>query len=200
MNRFEKQRKEMRKNLISSAISVFYEKGFPDTRIKDITDNANTSVGNFYHYFKNKEQLFDEIIESLYEILLVRLREVSKLNKIPRTSNLRNLIREYLNIFSDKEKTKAALLFAEQMGGISPKYLRKKRELLTSFKKEIYEMISRLLEIGFIRDQNTDLTSHIWQTVILESFVWWINSDKKISEEELIDNVLNFLIKGTVTK
>lgn len=199
-NRFERQRDKMRKKLISSAISVFYEKGFNNTRIKDITDNVKTSVGIFYHYFESKEQIFMIIIENLYEILLLRVKGFSELNKIPRISSLRNLIKDYLDIFRDKENSQAALLFIEQMDGISPKFKEKKKELLSSFKDEMKIVVSRLLKIGFIGDQNADLTSHIWQIVILEGFVWWINTEKEISEKELIDNILNFLIKGTITK
>ncbi|MHA1650036.1 MAG: TetR/AcrR family transcriptional regulator [Candidatus Helarchaeota archaeon] len=198
--RFEKQREEMRNKLLLGAISAFYEKGYHNTRIKDITERAETAVGNFYHYFKSKEQIFNILIDNLYQILLVRLRKLAEMNEIPRIESLKNLLSEYLRIFSEEKKSQIALIFIEQMGGINSKFLEKKRELLASFKNEIYVIISRLLEIGFIRDQNAELTSHIWQVVILESFAWWINSGKKISEEELIDNILNFLVKGMVTK
>lgn len=199
-NRFERQREKMKKKILSSAISVFSKKGFNNTRIKDITDNVKTSVGIFYHYFNSKEQVFDIIITKINETLFDKLRYLSELNKIPRIRSLRNLFKEYLDIFRNKENAQSALLFIEQMGGINPKFREKKRELIKSFEDEMEKVILRLIEMGFIRDQNASFTAHIWQLVILEGFVWWINSEKEISEKELIDNVLNFLVKGTVTK
>ncbi|MHA1130801.1 MAG: TetR/AcrR family transcriptional regulator [Candidatus Helarchaeota archaeon] len=199
-NRFEKQREEMKNKLLIGAVSAFYEKGYHNTRVKDITEKAETAVGNFYHYFESKEQIFDILIDSLYQILLVRLRKVAEMNKIPRIESLKDLLAEYLKIFSEEKKSQIALIFIEQMGGISSKFLEKRRELLASFKREIHVIISRLLEIGFIREQNADLTSHIWQAVILESFTWWLNSGKKIPEDKLINDILNFLVRGTVTK
>jgi len=199
-NRFEKKREIMKNKLLLGAITAFYEKGYHSTRVKDITDHAGTAVGNFYHYFESKEQIFNVLIDRLFKILLHKLKKVSEMNLIPRISNLENLLKEYLILFNNKEQSQIALLFIEQMGGINPIFLEKKKALLKSFEKEINKIISRLLETGFIRDQNSDLTSHIWQVVVTESFAWWINSEKKISEEELIKNVLDFLIKGTVSK
>lgn len=51
-----------KKNLIyNCARKLFYSKGFKDTAISDITQNAGISVGTFYNYYSSKEELFMEI-------------------------------------------------------------------------------------------------------------------------------------------
>ena len=55
-SRTSANRKERRYNeYIESAIKVFEQKGYHNTRVKDITEEAGTSVGNFYRYFDSKE-------------------------------------------------------------------------------------------------------------------------------------------------
>lgn len=57
-----------RERILESADKVFADKGMNNVQIKDICNEANISVGTFYHYFENKDDLiitkfweFDEI-------------------------------------------------------------------------------------------------------------------------------------------
>jgi len=52
---------EKRKLILDTAIRVFAEKGYPDTRISDIAKRAEIAYGLVYHYFKNKEEILDTI-------------------------------------------------------------------------------------------------------------------------------------------
>jgi len=61
-----------KKNIFAAATKVFSIKGYKDTSIKDIADEAAVSVGSFYFYFRNKEdiieQLYDEIADMSIKI------------------------------------------------------------------------------------------------------------------------------------
>ena len=48
---------EKRELILDTAIRVFAEKGYPDTRISDIAKRAEIAYGLVYHYFKNKEEI-----------------------------------------------------------------------------------------------------------------------------------------------
>jgi TetR/AcrR family fatty acid metabolism transcriptional regulator len=52
---------EKRRLIIESAITVFAEKGYHETRISDIARHAEIAYGLVYHYFKNKEEILDTI-------------------------------------------------------------------------------------------------------------------------------------------
>lgn len=53
--------KEARKRELAIAgLKVFCEKGFDGATIEDIVKKAGCSHGLFYHYFKNKNEVFDE--------------------------------------------------------------------------------------------------------------------------------------------
>ena len=54
---------ERKKNLLLSALRVFCQKGYDGTTVDDIVKKAKCSHGLFYYYFKNKKQLFKEILE-----------------------------------------------------------------------------------------------------------------------------------------
>ncbi|MFP5321168.1 MAG: TetR/AcrR family transcriptional regulator [Acidimicrobiia bacterium] len=52
---------ERKQQLVECAARLFAERGFEETRIKDIVDAAGVAKGLFYWYFDNKEALFAEV-------------------------------------------------------------------------------------------------------------------------------------------
>jgi len=192
-------KKEKRNLFIISALSVFEEKGFNNTRIKDITKKAGTSVGNFYNYFKSKEEVFEVIISGLAELMIGKFKELFiffEENRIPPISAVKNLFRGYAKIFKAKKET--FLIFLEQMGGINKKYRTKRNEIIDNFTSEVEKIILKLAEFG-ARGQNPKVTARVWTSTVLGVFNWWIRSDFALEEEELIDNLTDFLVRGTMT-
>ncbi|MDE0804950.1 MAG: TetR family transcriptional regulator [Acidimicrobiales bacterium] len=55
------QGRERKQQLIDCAAALFAERGYSETRIKDIVDAAGVAKGLFYWYFENKEALFSEV-------------------------------------------------------------------------------------------------------------------------------------------
>lgn len=192
--------KKEKKNLfIISALSVFEEKGFNNTRIKDITEKAGTSVGNFYNYFKSKEEVFEVIISGLAELMVSKFKELFTYfqdNRIPPISAVKNLFRGYAKLFKAKKET--FLIFLEQMGGINNKYRMKRNEIIDEFTNEVEKIILKLVEFG-ARGQNPKITARIWTSTVLGVFNWWIRSNFELEEEELIENLTDVLVRGTMT-
>ena len=60
---------ERRKQILKTAASIFAQKGYHQTAVKDITDSAGISVGTFYLYFKNKEDLFEKLYDEIWRYL-----------------------------------------------------------------------------------------------------------------------------------
>ncbi len=192
-------KKEKRNLFIISALSVFEEKGFNNTRIKDITEKAGTSVGNFYNYFKSKEEVFEVIISGLAELMKSKFKELFiyfQENRIPPISAVKNLFRGYAKIFKAKKET--FLIFLEQMGGINNKYRMKRNEIIDEFTNEVERIILKLVEFG-ARSQNPKVTARIWTSTVLGVFNWWIRSNFELEEEELIENLTDVLVRGTMT-
>ena len=195
----ERIKREKRNLFIISALSVFEEKGFNNTRIKDITKRANTSVGNFYNYFNSKEEVIEVLVSGLAELMISKFRELFiyfKQNRIPPISAVKNLFRGYAKMF--REKKDSFLIFFEQMGGMDQKYRTKRNEILDNFTNEVEKIISRLIEFG-ARDQNPKITARVWTSTVLGVFIWWIRSDFELEEEELIENLTDVLVKGTMS-
>lgn len=197
-NRFEEKKKKRRAELLDAALSVIREKGFNETRVKDITEKAGTAVGNFYRYFESKEAIFEALITQFYEIIKEKVELLAQ-EQIPSFKSVKRLFREYVDIFLENQTI--ALVFIEQLGGINEKYTQMKFDFIDNVTSVTESIISRIVKEGIARIQNPMLTARAWTGTLLESFRWWVrHGQDMITADEWVDNVTNFLIKGTVAK
>ncbi|GMW00102.1 MAG: hypothetical protein AMXMBFR84_12400 [Candidatus Hydrogenedentota bacterium] len=57
---------EAEKRLLESALSLFSEKGYEGTSIREIIERAGVTRPVLYYYFENKEHLFRRLVESWF--------------------------------------------------------------------------------------------------------------------------------------
>jgi AcrR family transcriptional regulator len=62
-NRFERRKERTRQDILRAAERVLADKGFYDTKISDIAEDADIGVGTVYLHFDTKEALFEAVIE-----------------------------------------------------------------------------------------------------------------------------------------
>jgi AcrR family transcriptional regulator len=55
---------ESKKRIIDAAIAVFSAKGYAKANIREIAKSAGISVGGVYLYFKNKEELYKNLVNN----------------------------------------------------------------------------------------------------------------------------------------
>jgi AcrR family transcriptional regulator len=63
-------RQATRKELLGAALEIFGEKGYPATTIADIVSAAGVTQGTFYLYFKNKADIFSELLKEYREMMI----------------------------------------------------------------------------------------------------------------------------------
>ncbi len=60
-------KEEVRQTIIRVALDEFEKNGFQKTTMRNVASKANLTVGNLYRYFKNKDDLFDTIIQPAFQ-------------------------------------------------------------------------------------------------------------------------------------
>ncbi|ACO03984.1 MAG TPA: TetR/AcrR family transcriptional regulator [Persephonella sp.] len=58
---------DTKERLINSAVKIFSEKGYFNTKVSDIVKDAGVAQGTFYLYFKSKEEIFLSIVEYIVD-------------------------------------------------------------------------------------------------------------------------------------
>lgn len=105
------QKDEVREKILEEALKEFDKSGYEGASIRNIARNASTSVGNFYKYFKSKDDLYEKLIGSVYYELVDCLE---KFYKVEFDDNMENifcwLMEKLMNIVKNKSVEFSVLL------------------------------------------------------------------------------------------
>ena len=48
-------------------MELFFENGYESTTVRMIMDRVGGEIGMFYHYFKSKDMLFDQVVDRFFQ-------------------------------------------------------------------------------------------------------------------------------------
>lgn len=60
-----KRRQETTARIIEAAERLFADRGFDQTTMQDVVEEAGTSIGNLYFYFQNKDELLQAVVDGV---------------------------------------------------------------------------------------------------------------------------------------
>ncbi|RLA98753.1 MAG: hypothetical protein DRG37_06075 [Deltaproteobacteria bacterium] len=72
----EAKREETRKRIIEAASDLFSKYGFHNTQVMDIVKAVGMSAGTFYNYYKDKKDLFEQVIMQNFEVMRLKIKEL----------------------------------------------------------------------------------------------------------------------------
>jgi AcrR family transcriptional regulator len=77
-DRKEREKAEMKVRILDAAKSLFLDKGFEKTSIRNIADLIEYSPGTIYLYFKDKNELLFELHQMAFEKLIIALTKINQ--------------------------------------------------------------------------------------------------------------------------
>ncbi|ERT62517.1 TetR/AcrR family transcriptional regulator [Megasphaera vaginalis (ex Srinivasan et al. 2021)] len=63
----EKHDEEVRRKVLMSAKRLFIEQGYAKTTIRQIVDDSGIMIGSIYHFFKNKADIFQSLMQEMLD-------------------------------------------------------------------------------------------------------------------------------------
>ena len=84
-----------RDEIIDAAMELFFENGYEATSVRMIMDKVGGEIGMFYHYFKSKDMLFDNVAEKFFRDCGNRFGEM-----IASCTDVRGFVDEFLPAYS----------------------------------------------------------------------------------------------------
>lgn len=68
---------EIRERLLDAALYEFTAYGYDKANLRRIVNNADSSLGNLYRYYKNKEALYSAIVNPMIEVCVNKIALIS---------------------------------------------------------------------------------------------------------------------------
>lgn len=69
MVRIVKEHEARKNELLDAAQALFYRNGYESTSVANIIDSVGIAKGTFYHYFKSKTDILDQIVERQIQMI-----------------------------------------------------------------------------------------------------------------------------------
>jgi AcrR family transcriptional regulator len=109
-------KEEVRENIVNEALKEFKKLGYKGTSIRSIAKNSKTSVGNFYKYYSSKDDLYQKLIDSVYDRLMEYIIQFDKIEINEKADEIfYELMEKIMEIFKDSS-TEITILFNKSEG------------------------------------------------------------------------------------
>jgi len=89
----------IRNKIVDTADALFYQQGYAQTSFSDISDALGMSKGNFYYYFKSKDDILNAVIEKRSEAIRQDLLKWDEL-----VSNPRDRLKKYILMLTTSDE------------------------------------------------------------------------------------------------
>lgn len=135
--------------VLKSALKEFANFGFEGARTERIAKNAQVNKAMIYYYFKNKEQLYEEIINSLTDKITESVINNLNENNNPESRTIDYLAETVFDFVSSLESDYLRLMMREVAAG--GMYF--KKIAIPNILAPAREILSKIIEDGIKKDQ-----------------------------------------------
>lgn len=189
---------ERRTELLALAATMFAERGFVSTTVRDIADAAGILSGSLYHHFDSKDSMVDEILRDFLDELFGAYQEILSARLDPRATLRAIVIASFECI--DRRHAEVAIFQNES------KYLAQfeRFSYLADRNVEFRKMWIGLLEDGVrTGDFRVGLDVEVVYRFIRDT-VWvavrWYRPGGALSAVEVADQYLAILLDGIANR
>ncbi len=189
---------ETRKDILSAALTLFYEQGFTKTKLTDIADSLGLTKGAIYWHFKSKDDLFLTMMRDIDGKMNTRLVPLAESIQTP--DELADFIREYVSqIVTEDEfyKYYSVIIFKIEWTAdmeTATKLLEKQNdEMIQFYESLIKKWLRKKIVKTKIQPKNVaKILSSIVDGVLFDS----VQTNQREKAPALIDNGLEIFMKG----
>ena len=106
---------ETKNKIFKVALTLFKEKGFQKTTMRDIAKKANISLGSTYYYYNSKEDL----VHHFYELTTAHIEKKTR-NEISKTTNFHDRFTSYIENQIEEFLPYKEMIVALVKSGVDP--------------------------------------------------------------------------------
>jgi len=193
----EKTESPIRKKLLVKARTLFGQKGYSETTIKDIAIAYGCEPANIYNYFKSKED-FGLLVVDYYMAFYNKIFAKFMDNKsVPPLERIRRLYKSFNKSFRANHYTLGCPIgnFAQELGDTSPVFQARLKKSADTIVRYFSDVLREAQASGHLsRSLDADKTAHYifnsWEGAIMSMKVEKSLRPLEINEQFLFDYIL----------
>ncbi len=181
------------KQIIESARKLFNKYGFKKVTMDEIAREANVTKKTVYTYFSSKEELFKYFIDEELGNMKKIVEEVEAKEE-DFYDTVHEGIYRLLKYINSKKFLKTIFVEAEVLK--NPTIIENLKVLDVEVQNYIKQKLEKAIDKGYIKVLDVDITAFLIYKMYIALMFDWNESNKKLDEEVIADNIIAFLKSG----
>lgn len=197
-------------NIVEVALNKFCNTNYDQVSVNEIIKDSNTSKGVFYHYFKNKEELYFHIADMIIKNKIEYFSRQEKQYKQPKGDTIFYLLRQQIDKSLDfcLAYPRLTLFCIQARKNTNEKVKKKMYKIMESTTNEYYvKIIKNSINTGIIRNDLPEKFIVSIITYMISLFLDYIysqgieicNKNSAIIKEHYL-HYIDFMENGLVKK
>jgi AcrR family transcriptional regulator len=181
-----------RDQIVQAARTLFREKGYHGTTVRDIAELSGVLSGSLYAHIRTKEDLLFEITDQIADCFLDRLERIVQ-SEAPAVEKFRRALHAHIQVVA--ENLDAASVFSHEWRALSPE-----RRAVIQAKRDRYENLWASILVDGVREGAFHADHLRFARVVTLSVAnWlyqWYRPDGVLTVEEVADELATVLLRG----
>ncbi len=185
-----------RKQIITAASKLFFEKGFDQTTMREISRASGLTMGSLYDYVMSKDDILVLVYKDVIERFRLGLGGNEQSDRDMNPENLENILHRSMKQMYKLSKA-VQLLYRESWSRRKNVHLQM-REIERRHVDNFTQLLQKGQQKGLFQVKNPKVTADlILLLVALPAIREW--SLLNLDQEEVIDTVTKFILRGLST-
>jgi AcrR family transcriptional regulator len=197
----EMLRQFMETTIAQAAKAVFAERGYQGATLEEIAQRAGMSKATIYIYYKNKDDLFLQVVEELVNMAMAITAEEATTSRPP-IEKLYAMVRNKME-FYERERDFFRIYLNERHGlEIAPKDPHKQalREMYLQGVQTLAKVIQEGMDVGVLRPMDSRRLAFFLQEMMSTIQVHRFQGKAKTSVQEDVEQLLELFLNGALQR
>ena len=184
-----------KQEILRVAARIFRQKGYNATSMNDLAAACGLFKGSLYHYFKNKEEILRETIQSYFDYLMPHLDQIDSSTASPKERLRMSLEIQLRSIEANRDAVSVAL---REDRSVQNPY----RQAYVAQRNRLEAHLAGILEEGIEKGVFRKLDVRMTTKAILGMCNWatiWYNRGGRLASSEIARHFADIAISGIET-
>ncbi|MFC1918317.1 TetR/AcrR family transcriptional regulator [Chloroflexota bacterium] len=190
----ENKKTRQRNRILSKARSLFWDKGYDKTSMRDIASACDFEPGNIYNYFTNKEQLLFELLLHDHKKVVTPIIQLKDDSSLAPVEKLQSLIK--LHIMNSLVYTRSSRLLGDvELRSLSTNHRKQIIKLRDDYDETLLSIIREGKRTGVFVVNDEKMTCLAIASLLVRSRIWY-SPKGRLSSNDIADFIFNFILSG----
>lgn len=187
---------DRKEQIYSTARSLFSERGYPATTVRDIAREMNMQAGSLYAHIDSKEDVLWEIVSRAAEQFLAVVEPIANSNRQP-ADKLREMVRAHVVVLADNLADATVFLHEWKFLGSE------RREAIAALRNRYEGFYRQVVDEGTHTGDFAPADPKMAALLVLSAFNWmpqWYSPSGPLSPREVADAFVDLILRGLIPR